>query len=55
MVFIGHLEYIFHITCDNCKFYWTYATMSKSFDIEKRSYYCPNCGSKNKIQLQDEV
>ena len=55
MAFVAHLEYIFHITCENCKFYWTYASMTKSYDIEKSVYHCPNCGEKNKVVLHDEV
>ncbi len=55
MGFVAHLEYIFHITCSNCNYYWTYASMEKSFTIEKKSYYCPNCGEKGKIVLQNEI
>ena len=55
MAFAAHLEYLFHITCDSCKYYWTYASMTKSFNIEKKSYHCPNCGKKSKITLQDEI
>ena len=55
MAFTAQLEYLFHITCDSCKYYWTYASMTKSFNIEKKSYHCPNCGEKSKIILQDEI
>lgn len=55
MSFSAHLEYLFHITCSECKFYWTYAAMQKNFNIEKRTYHCPNCGHKGKIKLQDEI
>ncbi|MEO1798341.1 MAG: hypothetical protein AAFR53_15225 [Pseudomonadota bacterium] len=55
MGFTAHLEYLFHITCSECGFYWTYAAMEKGFDISKRSYTCPNCGHKGRIALQDEV
>ena len=53
--FSAHLEYLFHITCKECGFYWTYAAMQKGFDIQKRAYTCPNCGHNGKIELQDEV
>lgn len=53
--FTAHLEYLFHITCTECSFYWTYASMSKDFSIESRTYSCPSCGSKGKIALGDEV
>ena len=55
MSFTAHLEYLFHITCSECKFYWTYAAMQKNFNIEKKDYHCPNCGLKGKIKLEDEV
>ena len=55
MTFTAHLEYLFHITCANCKFYWTYASMQKQFDIEKGYFYCPKCGQKNRIELQGET
>ncbi|MEM1377139.1 MAG: hypothetical protein AAGG69_07090 [Pseudomonadota bacterium] len=53
--FAAHLEYLFHITCPECSFYWTYASMQKAFSIEKRAYTCPNCGFKGKVTLADEV
>ncbi|MEM6276397.1 MAG: hypothetical protein AAF714_05565 [Pseudomonadota bacterium] len=53
--FSAHREYLFHITCRECGFYWTYASMESGFDIEKRGYSCPNCGHKGRIELQDEV
>ena len=34
MSFTAHLEYLFHITCSECKYYWTYAAMQKNFNIE---------------------
>ncbi|MBC6442493.1 MAG: hypothetical protein GDA53_05085 [Rhodobacteraceae bacterium] len=55
MSFTAHAEYLFHITCENCKFYWTYASMQKAFDIRKGDYICPNCGVKGRIDLADEV
>ena len=55
MSFTAHLEYLFHITCSECKFYWTYASMTKNFDIERRDFHCPNCGQKSRIKLEGEV
>ena len=55
MSFTAHLEYLFHITCSECKYYWTYAAMQKNFNIEKRQYHCPNCGHKGKIKLEAEI
>ncbi len=55
MTFSAHLEYLFHITCGECKFYWTYASMNKTFDITKKQYICQNCGSKNDVKLEEEL
>ncbi|MEM7438594.1 MAG: hypothetical protein AAF393_03275 [Pseudomonadota bacterium] len=55
MSFTAHVEYLFHITCENCKFYWTYASMQKDFDMGKRAYTCPNCGEKGNVKVADEV
>ena len=55
MSFTAHLEYIFHITCSNCKFYFTYAVMQKKFKIDRGNWYCPKCGLNGQIKLQDEV
>ncbi len=55
MSFTAHVEYLYHITCKTCGFYWTYASMEKNFDISKREYTCPNCAEKGKIELQAEL
>lgn len=55
MSFTAHVEYLFHITCSECKFYWTYASMQKNFDIEKNEFFCPNCGAKGKIALSEDL
>ncbi|MEE2943990.1 MAG: hypothetical protein VX444_02345 [Pseudomonadota bacterium] len=55
MSFTAHVEYLFHITCTSCHYYWTYASMEKNFDIERRPLFCPLCGEKGKVKLQDEV
>ena len=55
MSFSAHLEYLFHITCSDCKFYWTYASMEKNFHIEEKVFYCPNCGQQNRINMEAEV
>ena len=55
MTFSAHLEYLFHLTCGDCKFYWTYASMDKLFDITKNQYNCPNCGSKSTVKLELEL
>ena len=55
MSFTAHLEYLFHITCASCKFYWTYAAMQKKFSIENRMFYCPSCGRKDYVKLEEEI
>ena len=55
MSFYAHIEYLFHITCSDCKFYWTYASMEKNFITKKRDFHSPNCGQKNRIRLEDDI
>jgi len=55
MSFTAHLEYIFHITCNNCKAYFTWAVMNKNFKIDRGQYYCPKCGKKGSVELEKEV
>ena len=55
MSFSYQLEYIFHITCKNCKFYWTYATMEKNLNIKKLPFFCPNCGEKGVSTSENEL
>ncbi len=55
MNFSCHLEFIFHLTCKSCKFYWTYATMEKNFQIEKFKFFCPNCGEKGTINYEGKL
>jgi Zn finger protein HypA/HybF involved in hydrogenase expression len=43
-MFTHHKEIIWHITCDQCKFYWTYATMEEQFKITVLQLVCPQCG-----------
>lgn len=51
--FKAHLEYIYHITCEVCKNYFTYATMEEKFPIDKGIWYCPKCGEKGLVKLKD--
>lgn len=55
MSFKAHLEYIFHITCDQCKCYFSYAVMEKKFQIERGQMYCPRCGVKGSTKLEKEI
>ena len=53
--FKAHLEYIYHITCDVCKNYFTYATMEENFPIDKGIWYCPKCGQKGNVEIEKEL
>ena len=53
MAFRSHLEYINHITCQDCNHYWTYATMDPKFQIDRGEWFCPNCGSKGAVHPED--
>jgi len=55
MSFSAHLEYIFHITCIRCKCYFTYAVMKKNFQIDRGHWYCPKCGNKGHIKVEEEI
>ena len=53
MAFESHLEYINHITCQICKYYWTHATMDPKFEISRGEYHCPCCGRKGAVHQED--
>ena len=45
-------EVIWHLTCGSCGNYWTYPTMQMQEDITKRSFHCPLCGTKSRVELE---
>ena len=53
--FTAHVEYIYHITCKQCKCYFTYAVMQKNFKIDKTKWYCPTCGTQGTIKIEEEI
>jgi len=53
MTFRSHLEYINHITCSDCKHYWTHSTMDPNFQISSGEWFCPNCESGGKVTSED--
>ncbi len=53
--FSAHLEYIFHITCNHCKCYFSYAVMQKKFRIDRGQWFCPKCGAKGSVKLEEEI
>ena len=54
-MFRAHCEYIWHITCAHCKFYWTMAVMKKGFKPDRGDYSCPRCHRKGRIEVDDEI
>ena len=54
-MFKAHLEYIYHITCQSCKSYFTYATMNKKECIDRGHWYCPRCGLKGVIEIEPSI
>ena len=53
MTFRSHLEYINHITCSDCKHYWTHSTMDPNFQISSGEWFCPNCESRGMVESED--
>ena len=54
-MFQAHLEYIYHIICSKCKAYFTYATMNKNECIDSGVWYCPRCGAKGSVKIEDQI
>lgn len=52
-LFRSQKEIIHHITCTKCKYYFTFPTMSVRYDIERGQLYCPNCGEKGSVKIDD--
>lgn len=44
-------EIIWHLTCGECGYYWTFPTMQTNQDITKLEFHCPLCGQKSHIEL----
>ena len=55
MSFSVHLEYIFHITFQQCKCYFTYAVMERKCKIDRGQWCCPKCGAKGSVKIEEEV
>jgi len=43
-------ETIWHITCNNCSFYWTMPTMEEKLKMDDRQFTCPVCSKKGKVE-----
>lgn len=48
-------EVIWHLTCGECHYYWTYPTMQMAEDVEGKVFYCPLCGVQSKVSVDDSV
>lgn len=51
-MFRAHKEIIWHLTCEKCKTYFTIATMEENYSVDKSSFYCIGCGTKQKVLAQ---
>lgn len=45
-------EIIWHLTCEKCKGYWSYATMEQRYCIDRGYKHCPHCGEKSDVKVQ---
>jgi len=43
-------EIIWHLTCANCKGWFTFATMDERYCIDRATFYCPHCGTKARCE-----
>ena len=43
-------ETLWHLTCGNCRYYWTYPTMDSAEPIEGKPLHCPLCGTKAAVE-----
>jgi predicted RNA-binding Zn-ribbon protein involved in translation (DUF1610 family) len=49
-------EIIWHITCGQCGFYWTYPTMQTDEKLTDRKWHCPLCGKSGEAkEIADQV
>jgi len=46
------MEIIWHLTCGECSFYWTYPTMNVHESIDARPMHCPLCGAKSPVKTE---
>ena len=43
-------EIIWHLTCQQCNNWFTYATMEDKLCIDRYQFHCPHCGSKGNVE-----
>lgn len=44
-------EIIWHLTCNHCKYHWSYATMNDDYRINRGELHCPCCGKKCNVEI----
>jgi len=47
------MEIIWHMTCGECGYYWTYPTMNIKENPDSKSMHCPLCGTRSFIKTED--
>lgn len=53
MSFRAVKETIWHLTCNKCKNWFTYATM-EHMKIDRYTFHCPHCGHKGGVQIETQ-
>ena len=48
-------EIIWHLTCAQCKGWFTFATMEEKYCIERTTFYCPHCGHKGRTEINSLI
>jgi len=43
VIFRAQKEILWHLTCTECKFYFTYPTMEEKYQIDRGTWTCPKC------------
>lgn len=46
------MEIIWHLTCGECGYYWTYPTMNPGENIDTKKMHCPLCGTRSQIKTE---
>jgi len=54
-MFQAHKEIIWHITCEECKYYFSHATMMENEKIDRRDLHCPSCGKKQPVIVYKDL
>jgi len=46
------MEIIWHLTCGECSYYWTYPTMKLKENIDAKPMHCPLCGARSLVKTE---